>query len=95
MYAFDFFLSYSPPSFPFLIASFPLQLFVRNNPILHARKDAIEAVKANKGPENPDDPVEPIAPAPVPFVPPKPINHREMAHKISKTVVEQAGWCNG
>jgi len=64
-------------------------LFVRNNPILHARKDAIEAVKA-KGPENPDDPVEPIAPAPVPFVPPKPINHREMAHKISKTVVEQA-----
>jgi len=64
-------------------------LFVRNNPILHARKDAIAAVKA-KGPENPDEPVEPIAPAPVPLVPAKPINHREMAHKISKTVVEQA-----
>jgi len=64
-------------------------LFVRNNPILHARKDAIEAVKG-KVPENPDDPVEPLAPQAVPLVPAKPINHREMAHKISKTVVEQA-----
>jgi len=64
-------------------------LFVRNNAILHARKDAIEAVRA-KLPENPDDPVEPIAPAATPIVPPKPINHREMAHRISKTVVEQA-----
>jgi len=64
-------------------------LFVRNNPILHARKDAIAAVKG-KLPENPDEPVEPIAPMPVPIVPAKPVNHREMAHLISKTVVEQA-----
>jgi len=64
-------------------------LFVRNNPILHARKEAIAAVKA-KAPADPNEPVEPLAPTPVPIVPPKPINHREMAHKITKTVVEQA-----
>merc|ERR1711872_1121458 len=51
-------------------------LFVRNNPILHARKDAIDAVKG-KVQDNPDEPVEPI-------------NHREMAYKIATTVVEQA-----
>jgi len=64
-------------------------LFVRNNPILYARKECIEAVKG-KLPENPDEPVEPLAPHPVPVVPERPINHREMAYKISKTVVEQA-----
>jgi len=64
-------------------------LFVRNNPILYARKEAIEAKQA-KGPANPDEPVEPLAPEPVQMVPPKPINHREMAHRITKTVVEQA-----
>jgi hypothetical protein len=64
-------------------------LFVRNNPILHARKDAIDAVKG-KVQDNPDEPVEPIAPQQVPLVPAKPINHREMAYKIATTVVEQA-----
>jgi len=64
-------------------------LFVRNNPLLHARKEAVAAAKA-KPAEDPDAPVEPIAPTAVPIVPPKPINHREMAAKITKTVVEQA-----
>lgn len=64
-------------------------LFVRNNPILYARKEAVKATKVAK-PEDPDEPVEPLAPTPVPIVPPKPINHREMASRITKTVVEQA-----
>jgi len=64
-------------------------LFVRNNPLLYARKEAVAAVKA-KGADDPDAPVEPIAPSAVPIIPPKPINHREMASRITKTVVEQA-----
>jgi len=63
-------------------------LFVRNNPIMGARKEIAKATKVAA--ENPDDPVEPLAPPPVPIVPPKPINHREMATRITKTVVEQA-----
>jgi len=64
-------------------------LFVRNNPILYARKMAVKGTKSAKS-DDPDEPVEPLAPTPVPIVPPKPINHREMASKITKTVVEQA-----
>lgn len=66
-------------------------LFVRNNPLMHARKDALKNAGAKVTlPSDPDEPVEPLAPPPVPLVPPKPINHREMASRITKTVVEQA-----
>jgi len=65
-------------------------LFVRNNPIMHARKDALKNAPGKGVSDNPDEPVEPLAPHPVPIVPPKPINHREMASRITKTVVEQA-----